>query len=179
MNRHFEFVKAQIQCKESIFNILEKAKKFQKQNDINQWNDEYPTIDHVTDDISNGRSYVMKLSGMVAATVSLSFVNINTLKNQNDNNCVMINRLAVDVDLNIRGLGSKIMTFIEEYAIEKGAEFLIASTHKTNHIMQKLFAKCDFYFCQEHTDKFSTGEYLYFVKKCSCNLKKNTKANIF
>ena len=108
MNRHFEFVRAQIQCKESIFNILEKAKKFQKQNNINQWNDEYPTIDHVTDDISNGRSYVMKLSGMVAATVSLSFVNINTLKNQNDNNCIMINRLAVDIDLNIRGLGSKI-----------------------------------------------------------------------
>lgn len=165
MNRHFEFVKAQIQCKESIFNILDKAKKFQKINNINQWNDDYPKIDHVINDINNGKAYVMKLSGMVAATVSLSFINIDTLKNQNDNNSMMINRLAVDVDLNIRGLGSKIMTFIEEIAIEKGAEYLVASTHKTNYIMQKLFAKCDFLFSKTHTDKFSSGEYLYFVKK--------------
>lgn len=179
MNRHFEFVKAKIQFKESIFNILEKAKKFQKNNNINQWNDKYPTIDHVIDDINNGKAYVMKLSGMVVATVSLSFVNIDTLTNQNDNNCIMINRLAVDLDLNIRGLGTKIMTFVEEYAIEKGSEFLIASTHKTNFIMQKLFAKCDFEFSKQLTNNFSSNEYLYFVKKCSCNLKKNRRENIF
>ena len=43
-----------------ILNIINQAKLYMKENGINQWNEDYPKIESLENDILNKNSYVVK-----------------------------------------------------------------------------------------------------------------------
>ena len=43
-----------------ILNIINQAKAYMKENGINQWNEDYPKIESLENDILNKNSYVVK-----------------------------------------------------------------------------------------------------------------------
>ena len=51
-----------------ILNIINQAKLYMKENGINQWNEDYPKIKSLENDILNKNSYVVKDGDKIIGT---------------------------------------------------------------------------------------------------------------
>ena len=56
-----------------ILNIINQAKLYMKENGINQWNEDYPKIESIENDILNKNSYIVKDGDKIIGTFVLIF----------------------------------------------------------------------------------------------------------
>ena len=137
----------------SIMNIIEQAQAYFKDSGINQWQNNYPNIETVMNDISNQNGYVLLIDNNVTGTVAVSFdgeKNYEYIYNgqwiSNDVHAV-IHRIAVDSNYKGLGLASIIIRNIEEICLNKGIHSIKVDTHRENISMQKLLRKTGFQYC--------------------------------
>ena len=58
---------------ESVITIIDEAKEFLKNNNIDQWQNGYPNKEVILKDIENDNSYVLEDNGEIIATTVVSF----------------------------------------------------------------------------------------------------------
>ncbi|GIN74851.1 N-acetyltransferase [Bacillus sp. J14TS2] len=148
-----EFRKTTIEDINQIMSIFKQAQQYFKDNHIDQWQNNYPNIQTIKDDMQNGYSYVLLKDGIPVATAAISFDGEKTYKEiyngkwLSDGEYAVIHRLAVDQQHKGQGISSEVMKIIEKMCIDKGINNIKIDTHEQNLPMQKLLLKNDFTYC--------------------------------
>jgi len=121
------------------------------------WSEEYPTIQDVRRDVTNGWTIVMRdQAGRILAAIALlpgeeepEFEEIAPW-NQSVRRWACPSRLGVTMDMQGKGLARRMLSAAMEAAKEGGCDgvrFLVA---KSNPIAQKAYSKLGFDVCGEH-----------------------------
>ncbi|SHJ06010.1 Ribosomal protein S18 acetylase RimI [Clostridium cavendishii DSM 21758] len=137
----------------NIMNIIKQAQAYFKAQGIDQWQDNYPNIEIISDDIANKNSYVMAKDDIIVASAVVSFDGEKTYDNIYDgqwisnNEYAVIHRIAVDNTYKGLGLSSQIMKNIEQLCLSKGIHSIKIDTHEENLSMQKMLKKNKFQYC--------------------------------
>lgn len=103
-----------------IISIISECKKSMESQGIFQWDEYYPTIDVVENDIDDGNCYVMKYNNRCVA-----YVAINEEQREDCNKAVcstdggnglVIHRLCVHPTFQDKGIAKTILKFIEKFS---------------------------------------------------------------
>lgn len=137
----------------NIMNIIKQAQVYFKEQGINQWQDNYPNIETIRNDIIDKNGYVLLKDNNIVATVAVSFDKEETYDSIYDgewisnNEYAVIHRMAVDNNYKGLGLSSQIIKNIEQFCLNKGVHSIKVDTHEENLSMQKLLKKNKFQYC--------------------------------
>ena len=137
----------------SIMRIIEQAKEYFKENNIDQWQDNYPNYMTIKNDIDKEESYVLIDDNDILATVALSF---NGEKSYDliydgqwlsNGNYAVIHRVAVDKNHKGKGLSGEIFNTLEKVCLDNNIHSIKIDTHKENTSMRKFLEKSGFKYC--------------------------------
>lgn len=138
-----------------IWEILQQAIQKRKEEGSEQWQNGYPNLDVVENDISNGFGYIIEnvdnlIIGYVAIIdeIEPAYTAIEG-KWLNDDSYIVIHRLAVAQDIKIKGLGTWAMDEIEKIAITKKIQNIKVDTNFDNIGMLRVFEKLGYHYCGE------------------------------
>lgn len=148
-----EFRKSVEKDIDEIMKIINEAKLYFKENNINQWQDGYPNEEVILNDIKNKESFVIIENNKVAGTVAVSFRGEKTYnkiyegKWLSNNDYAVIHRIAISNEFKGLGIGSMIIEEAQKLAFERNINSIKIDTQKDNLSMQKLLIKNDFKYC--------------------------------
>jgi len=123
---------------------------------INQWQDGYPSLEVVTEDVALGRSYAIEAEGEVCGTFVLiddgepTYDRIESghwLTGDESRSYVAIHRVAVAVKNRGRGISAGLLEYAARYAAEQGRISLRIDTHEGNVVMRRMLEKNGFSYC--------------------------------
>lgn len=148
-------MKIELSTKENlkdILNIINQAKLYMKKNGINQWNEDYPKIESLENDVLNKNNYVVKEGDKIIGTFVLVFGNEKNYQKiegswKTDTPYGTLHRVAVDDSFKGKGVASFILNFAETMAREKNIFSLRIDTHRDNTSMRRFIEKSNFDFC--------------------------------
>lgn len=130
-----------------MMEIFAIARKFMAETgNPNQWAENYPSVEQLTDDINSGDSYVFVEADRVVATFLLRGGNDPTYDIiydgawKNDNPYATIHRIATNGE--VKGIFRKAI----EYALQHYSTIRI-DTHRDNKVMQHVIEKAGFEYC--------------------------------
>jgi GNAT superfamily N-acetyltransferase len=136
-----------------VMRIIKQAQEYFKKCKVDQWQDNYPSIQTIKDDIAKGDSYVLLNDETIVATAVISFDEEVTYRKIYDGQWLsngeyaVIHRLAVDHNYKGLGISSEIIRNVERMCVEKGVHSIKVDTHEQNLSMQRLLQKNDFSYC--------------------------------
>ena len=135
-----------------IWDLLQMAILRRKQDGSNQWQDGYPNIEVIKDDIQKKYGYVLTLKEEIVGYCALlindepEYLNIEG-KWLTNNDFIVFHRLAISEKFLNKGLAKKMVSFIEQFAISKNIFSVKADTNHDNTPMLKLFKTLEYSFC--------------------------------
>lgn len=138
---------------DGIMNIIRQAQAYFKEHGINQWQNNYPNAEIISNDIKNKNSYILLKDNSIVATAAVSFDGEKTYDSIyegqwiSNNKYAVIHRIAVDNNYKGSGLASQIVRNIEKLCVDKGVYSIKVDTHEENLSMQKLLNKNRFQYC--------------------------------
>lgn len=140
----------------AIMEIIADAQSLLAGRGVDQWQDGYPTVDIIAQDIARAESYVIEIDRCVAATAVISFageVTYNSIDGAwlNDNSYVVVHRLAVRNSALRSGLARQMMFYAEELALQSGVNNIRVDTHVDNLAMQALLDRLNYTLCGKIT----------------------------
>lgn len=140
----------------AIMAIVADAQALLRSQGVDQWQDGYPTEKIIAGDIANDDSYVLEDEGVVIATAVISFageVTYNSIDGQwlNDNDYVVVHRLAVRNSALRGGHARQMMLYAEELALQRGVNNIRVDTHSDNKAMQSLLTSLGYTLCGKIT----------------------------
>lgn len=148
-----KFRKAVKNDAKDIFEIIEKAKIYFKNNNINQWQGPYPSIETVYEDINNQNSYVLSIDKKIVGISAILFdddKNYKIIKNGKwltNGRYATIHRIATDTEYKNKGIASNIIKFTEQLCRQNNIRSIRIDTHVENIAMRSLIEKNDFKYC--------------------------------
>lgn len=148
-----EFRKSAIKDIDEIMKIINEAKLYFKENNINQWQDGYPDKDVILNDVKNEESFVVINDNKVIGTVVISFKGEKTYNKiyegtwLSNNDYAVIHRIAISNEFKGFGIGTMIIEEAQKLAFEKNIRSIKIDTQKDNTSMQKLLIKNNFKYC--------------------------------
>ncbi|MGX9248103.1 MULTISPECIES: GNAT family N-acetyltransferase [Sphingobacterium] len=153
MNK-FEIRKATLADKERIWEIIQQAIALRKEQGSRQWQDGYPNEDVVQSDIDKGYGHVVEVERRIVGYVAIIFdvePAYNDIEGKwlSDGPYVGIHRLASAQDPHIKGVGTAIMSGVEEIAVDHGVYSIKVDTNFDNGGMLHVFEKLGYHYCGE------------------------------
>ncbi len=143
---------ATLNHKNDILKIINQAKFYMKENNLNQWDENYPNIETVSCDIKNKVNYVLIDDKKVIGTFVLIFEEDETYKNiegkwKTNSLYGTLHRVAIDNDYKGKNLANSILDFAIDKSIEKNIHSIRIDTHEKNLSMIKFIKKSNFDYC--------------------------------
>ncbi len=138
-----------------IWGILQQAIEKRKNEGSRQWQDGYPNLNVVKDDIEKNIGYVVENleKEIIAYVVLMDFEEsaYNDLDGKwlSDLDYIAIHRLAVDQNKKIKGLAVWIMEEAEKIAVEKNIFSIKVDTNFDNDAMLHILKKLGYQYCGE------------------------------
>lgn len=138
---------AQIKDIEDIMKIIDQAKVFLNANNINQWQDGYPNVETIKNDILKQQLYVVKENEFVVGLFALidyekTYDHIYEGEWLNDSNYIAVHRIAILNEYKGKGVAKYIFD-----QLKKEYNHIRVDTHELNINMQKCLLKNDFKYC--------------------------------
>ena len=148
----YQFRPAKISEAFEIWQILKDAIQRRKEDGSNQWQDGYPNMDVVKNDIERKIGFVLTQNDNIIGYTAIiindepDYINIEGkwLTNQE---FMVYHRVAISKKFLAKGMAKKMMKLIEEYALSKNIYSLKADTNHDNIPMLKIFEKMGYSFC--------------------------------
>jgi RimJ/RimL family protein N-acetyltransferase len=148
----YQFRPAKISESFEIWQILKDAIQQRKEDGSNQWQDGYPNMDVVKNDIERKIGFVLTQNDNIIGYTAIiindepDYINIEGkwLTNQE---FMVYHRVAISKKFLAKGMAKKMMKLIEEYALSKNIYSLKADTNHDNIPMLKIFEKMGYSFC--------------------------------
>lgn len=154
----------------TIMDIIDYARRRMLAEGKQQWNEAYPTSEHIEADIRGGYGYVMCLRGGIVAYGAIIFgeepAYRHITKGQwlSEQPYVVLHRLAVSGSVRERGLGTLFMQRVEELMRERGIHSFKVDTNFDNFAMQRVLEKLHFHYCGEIA--YERGTRMAYEKLC-------------
>lgn len=148
-----EFRRAMKEDTERIMEIIAQAQEYLKKQGVNQWQNNYPNIATVMDDIDNQVCYVLRDCDRVVATVTIIFDGEKTYAEiyeggwLSSREYATLHRIAVDAGYKGRGLASVIIGNVEALCHGRGISGIRVDTHRQNTSMKRMLIKNGFTYC--------------------------------
>lgn len=139
-----------------VIDIINQAKTYFKNNDIDQWQDGYPNEETIEKDIENNEAYVLEEDGVILGTCMVTIhgeTAYNRIEGKWILNCpyICVHRIAVDNEYKGKGLASTILDQV--VAMYPDYHSVRMDTHHDNLSMQSFLTKYGFKYCGEITLK--------------------------
>lgn len=134
--------KGQRQDLSDIISIISECKELMKSQGIFQWDEDYPTIDIVENDIDDGNCYVMKDNNRSVAYVAINEEEegLNrTVCSTNEGKSLAIHRLCVHPTFQGKGIAKTILKFIEEFSNKNNYACIRLDAYSENKNALKLY----------------------------------------
>lgn len=151
-----------------IMEIVDGALKVMNENGNEQWNQNYPLVEHYQGDLDNKELFVYEEESLILGAVTIStkahseyhlinwsFPNIDALT---------IKRLVVSLNARKKGVSDKLFDYAELVAKESASIYLKTDTFSKNNAAQKLFKRMGFTFVQDKFVEEKNESLLYFEK---------------
>ena len=148
-----ELRKSTLKDIDRIMDIIKQSQNYFKENNIDQWQNNYPNEEIIKEDISNGESYVLLNNNKIVGTTVISFNRERTYdkiyegKWLTNDKYANIHRIALDNEYKGQGLSGEILKYVEDCCKERGIHSIKGDTHEDNLSMQKFFEKNGFKYC--------------------------------
>lgn len=149
-----QFRKATLSDVPNIWQILQEAIALRKADDSNQWQDGYPNLEVVENDIAKNAGFVLEINKLVAGYVAIlindepEYANLQGKWLTNDE-FVVFHRLAVAKEFLGKGLARELFLQIETFARDHDINSIKADTNFDNDAMLHLFNKMGYQYCGE------------------------------
>ncbi|MCP9199212.1 GNAT family N-acetyltransferase [Gramella sp. GC03-9] len=134
---------AQISELQEIKNLTEACAKAMQGKGIFQWNEHYPSLQKLEEDIHKKELYVLKEEKMILGIIVLTnhmdeeYVPIEWLSKTNNN--LYVHRLAVHPSVWGEGYGQQLMDFAESMARQQNYESVRLDTFSQNQRNQRFY----------------------------------------
>ena len=138
---------------ERVMEFVADAQNWFRQQNVDQWQDGYPTREIILNDISGNENYVVELNGVAVATFVISFAGEPTyaeIKGRgwlNENRYAVVHRIAVADECRRKGIACEILHYAEELSAEQGVTDIRIDTHRDNMAMRSLLKKLGYTHC--------------------------------
>ena len=148
-----EFRKAEISEVAEIMDIIKEAQDYFESKGINQWQNNYPDLRVINDDIIKGNSFVLLKDNRIIAITAVFFFEERTYRKiyngqwLSDKQYAVIHRIAVANEYKRKGAASFILKTVEDMCEKKGVSSIRIDTHHDNIAMQKFVEKKAFKYC--------------------------------
>lgn len=154
LNQQFHFRKASLADQDIIWDILQQAIKRRKEEGSNQWQDGYPNIDSIKNDIENDFGYVLESENQILGYAAVIFeiepayeiIEGKWLSNQE---YVVIHRVAVSEVYVGLGIATIIFQEVEKVALSKNIFSIKVDTNFDNTPLLKILNKLNYAYCGE------------------------------
>jgi GNAT superfamily N-acetyltransferase len=152
MNYHFR--KAIPSELPQIWDILQQAIARRKEDGSNQWQDGYPNPEVIQNDIDKNAGFVLT-EGDTIIGYSALLINDEPAYEKIEgkwltkDDFVVVHRIAISENHLGKGLATKLVRFIEEFAISNNIYSIKADTNFDNFAMMKVFEKLGYTYCGE------------------------------
>lgn len=146
------FRKAKITDVSEIWVILQQAILRRKNEGSDQWQDGYPNLEVVKNDIKNSYGYVLTEAKTIIGYCAIlindepEYLNIEG-KWLTNADFVIVHRIAISESHIGKGLSKTIIENIEDLARNINIHSIKVDTNYDNFAMMKIFDKCGFSFC--------------------------------
>ena len=146
------FRKAEETDIERIWQIIGQAKAQMQRLGSQQWDENYPAIEHIRQDIQDGNGYVICQEDRVVAYGVISFDGEPVYKDiegkwSNDLPYVIVHRLAIADEMKRQGMAKQFMLQAEEVSRKKGIYNFRVDTKYDNAYMLRLIDTLGFKYC--------------------------------
>lgn len=153
MNKSF-LTKANISELQSIWEIIQGAIERRKKDGSNQWQDGYPNVSVLENDITSGNGYVLidknEIVGYCAILINDEPEYERIIgKWLTSGDFVVYHRVAIAEEHLGKGYAKTMMQSIEEFAIENGITSIKVDTNFDNLAMLNLLDKLNYVYCGE------------------------------
>lgn len=158
-----QFKKAKIENLEEIWPIFKDAIARRKSDGSNQWQDGYPNLNVLSQDIKNEKGFILLENNEIVGYCAI-FINDEVDYEEIDGkwlskgDFVVFHRLAIAEDHLSKGLSTQIFEHIETYARQNNIKSIKADTNFDNPAMLHLFKKMGYHYCGEIKIKGSPRE---------------------
>ena len=147
----YKIIKAKKEETNTIKLLFSKASDFLKNNNVNQWQNNYPSVEVLNDDINRDRLYVLKNDEEIIGVMSLLKDEESTYKKIFDGTWLSDNIYYTVHRITVKEKGKGISKYLFDYAINEcikdGISSLRIDTHIDNLVMQKALNKFGFVYC--------------------------------
>lgn len=136
-----------------VMRLINQAKQYFKENNINQWQDGYPNEISISNDIDIHCSYILEDSGKILGTMyfyignDITYKYITNGKWLSDQPYAVIHRIVIDKEYKGNGLANIMLEYGIKKALENNIHSLRIDTHKDNKSMQRFLKKNKFKAC--------------------------------
>ena len=140
---------ARPQEEQACWAILCEGREFQKEQGFVQWTDSYPNLETVRGDIRDGKGFVLKVDGRIAAYMCVDFDGEPAYaaiqgRWETEEPYAVVHRMAFAAAFRGRGLAADTFALIERLCLSRGVRSLRADTDFPNLRMQHVLEKCGF-----------------------------------
>jgi len=153
---NYIFRKAEKNDADQIWVILQEAIELRKNEGSTQWQDGYPNLDVIINDIAKAAGYVLTAQDaiigycMILVDDEPEYANIRG-KWITDTSFVVFHRVAISKKYLGKGLAQLMLKFVEKIAVEKNIYSIKADTNFDNFGMLRIFEKLGYIYCGEVT----------------------------
>ena len=139
----------------ALVQIFDEARGTIKALGIDQWQNGYPSMSVIENDIDLSQSFCVEKDGKIVATFALIYNGEPTYDKIYDGNWptgdtdryIAIHRVAILVECRGMGIAAQIIKFAADQAKEHGKASLRIDTHAGNVVMRKMLEKQKFSHC--------------------------------
>ena len=154
MDKTISFRKAAMADIEQIWQIILQAKERMRLRGTSQWQDGYPAIVNIINDIEKEYGYALCYDDVVIAYAAVVFDGecaYNSIQGEwlSDQAYVVVHRLAVADEVTQQGIATLFMQKVEELSRSKNVFSFRVDTNFDNQYMLKILAKLNFTYCGE------------------------------
>ena len=120
-----EFRIATISDINRIMDIIRQAQEYLRNKGVDQWQDNYPNLNIIRDDIEKRKGYVLEKDGQVVAIVAISFSDEKTYEKIyegkwiTENEYAVIHRIAVTIIIKVREYPRKYWLILKKCVYKK------------------------------------------------------------
>ncbi len=149
-----ELKKATLSHTTKIWEILKQAIQRRKADGSEQWQDGYPNLDIVKKDIENEQGFVLIENEQIVGYCAIIINDEPEYKNiegewLSSDDFVVFHRVAIDEEHLGKGLAKKLISLIEDFALENNIYSVKADTNFDNLAMLKIFKNLSYSYCGE------------------------------
>lgn len=137
-------------------------------NNIDQWDESYPSIENISCDLNSETYFVAEIKGEIVGGINIDRIQDKTYLDVNwkdiSDSFLVVHRLAVKEDFWDKKIGKSLMLFAEELVVKKNLKSIRLDTYSGNPKAMHFYKKIGYTMLEKIYLKPNKNEYYCFEK---------------